>query len=586
MKRMVAFRSIPCDAELQELMHQIDIMVNKKKLEWEKKMQGLEARMTIRDQELASAQSKLDQKGQEVGLLRQKLDSLQKSKYEMAQNYDAQLQALKTQFAKLTQSYEKLQLHQLKQNKTHSMEKCTENQEAPFQMNCLNQKLEKQAQNCKIQIHCQKLKQNDGDTCSQSRNEQLGVQNGAFTEPADRNKFFMEKLESTVSEIANTEAKLIEVRNELQSREDLLNMVELECQQLRKEVAKIEEYKNKEENQVKLQSAYAQCIKDLEIKKTQILILEKQQDNLQKELNKIMGRLSREEQSHRSEVKRLRMENSSLTEELHQKEITIATIVENAAVLEKQTMDLSKKEHNTCLDPADMLECKNGRLHKELLKLPRDPDMPSLVNAIAYFGTNHAKQASLKMLAKEENLIRKEKDRSHQSCLVEDSCVVFILSPAFDTNYLQPVQNSSQSAIYEHLGCCQMHVPGWQGLQDIITLESNGTSPPERSSRDREPVADGRSPSPLEVLPPFYSTSFPERNKPDVLLNQVFIMEERQMASPETLFQATAAEKFLQEEERRAKDFEQILNSHIEDLQRQSANTVKNYATLKQTHHR
>ncbi|XP_039194063.1 deuterosome assembly protein 1 isoform X4 [Crotalus tigris] len=392
-------RSVPGDAELQELMHQIDIMVNKKKLEWEKKLQGLEARMTIRDQELANAQSKLDQKGQEVGLLRQKLDSLQKSKYEMAQNYDAQLQALKTQFAKLTQSYEKLQLHQLKQNKTRNMEKCTENQEAPFQMNSLNQKLEefrakssewdkqetlyqnhlvsldaqrkllsekcnlfqKQAQNCKIQIHCQKLTQNDGDTSSQYRNEPLGVQNGAFTEPADRNKFFMEKLESTVSEIAvsrnklqeenlklqqevkmyqrkcqNTEARLIEVRNELQSREDLLNMVELECQQLRKEVAKIEEYKNKEENQVKLQSAYAQCIKDLEIKKTQILILEKQQDNLQKELNEIKDQRSREEQSHCSEVERLRMENSSLTEELHQKEITIATIMKNAAVLEKQ----------------------------------------------------------------------------------------------------------------------------------------------------------------------------------------------------------------------------------------------------------
>ncbi|XP_013921107.1 PREDICTED: deuterosome protein 1-like [Thamnophis sirtalis] len=363
-------RSIPCDAELQQLMHQIDIMVNKKKLEWEKKMQGLEARMTIRNEELASAQSKLDQKGQEVGLLRQKLDSLQKSKYEMAQNYDAQLQALKIQFAKLTQSYEKLQLHQLKQNKTHSVEKCTENQEAPFPMNSLNQKLEQQAQNCKIQIHCQKLKQNDGDPCSQYRNEQLGLQNGAFTEPADRNKFFMEKLESTVSEIAvsrnklqeenlklqqevkmyqrkcqNTEVRLLEVRNELQSREDLLNMVELECQQLRKEVAKIEEYKNKEENQVKLQSAYAQCIKDLEIKKTQILILERQQDNLQKELNEISVQLSREAQAHRSEVERLRMENSSLTEELHQKEITIATIVENAAVLEKQVQtELEIKE--------------------------------------------------------------------------------------------------------------------------------------------------------------------------------------------------------------------------------------------------
>ncbi|XP_032076217.1 deuterosome assembly protein 1 isoform X3 [Thamnophis elegans] len=570
-------RSIPCDAELQQLMHQIDIMVNKKKLEWEKKMQGLEARMTIRNEELASAQSKLDQKGQEVGLLRQKLDSLQKSKYEMAQNYDAQLQALKIQFAKLTQSYEKLQLHQLKQNKTHSVEKCTENQEAPFPMNSLNQKLEQQAQNCKIQIHCQKLKQNDGGPCSQYRNEQLGLQNGAFTEPADRNKFFMEKLESTVSEIAvsrnklqeenlklqkevkmyqrkcqNTEVRLLEVRNELQSREDLLNMVELECQQLRKEVAKIEEYKNKEENQVKLQSAYAQCIKDLEIKKTQILILERQQDNLQKELNEISAQLSREAQAHRSEVERLRMENSSLTEELHQKEITIATIVGNAAVLEKQTMDLSTKEHRTCFDPAGMLECKNGRLRKELLKLPRDPDMPSLANAFAYFGTNHAKPASLKMPAKEE----------------------------------KPVQDSIQSAIYEHLGCCQTHVPDWHGLRDRITLESNGPSLPEISSREREPVADGRSPSPLEVLPPYCSTSFPHRNKSDVLLNQVYIMEERQMPSRESLFPAAAAEKFRQEEERRAQDFEQILNSHIEELRRQSANTLKHHATLKHIHRR
>lgn len=47
-------------------MHQIDIMVNRKKVEWERKMKALEAKMDIQDQELASAQSKLDQKGQEV----------------------------------------------------------------------------------------------------------------------------------------------------------------------------------------------------------------------------------------------------------------------------------------------------------------------------------------------------------------------------------------------------------------------------------------------------------------------------------------------------------------------------------------
>lgn len=59
-------RASPCDTQLQELLHQIDITVNSKKVEWERKMKALEAKMDIQDQELARAQSKLDQKGQEV----------------------------------------------------------------------------------------------------------------------------------------------------------------------------------------------------------------------------------------------------------------------------------------------------------------------------------------------------------------------------------------------------------------------------------------------------------------------------------------------------------------------------------------
>lgn len=41
------------------------------------------------------------------------------------------------------------------------------------------------------------------------------------------------------------------MKKELQTCNGLVKMFELECQQLRKEVAKLEAYKNKEENQVK-----------------------------------------------------------------------------------------------------------------------------------------------------------------------------------------------------------------------------------------------------------------------------------------------------------------------------------------------
>lgn len=47
-------------------MEQIDIMVSNKKMDWERKMRALETRLDLRDQELANAQTCLDQKGQEV----------------------------------------------------------------------------------------------------------------------------------------------------------------------------------------------------------------------------------------------------------------------------------------------------------------------------------------------------------------------------------------------------------------------------------------------------------------------------------------------------------------------------------------
>ncbi|XP_073898306.1 deuterosome assembly protein 1-like isoform X3 [Castor canadensis] len=122
-------------------MEQIDIMVSNKKLDWERKMRALETRLDLRDQELANAQTCLDQKGQEVGLLRQKLDSLEKCNLAMTQNYEGQLQALKAQFSKLTSNFEKLRLHQMKQDKAHRKE-FPHREDMPFELSNLSQKLE------------------------------------------------------------------------------------------------------------------------------------------------------------------------------------------------------------------------------------------------------------------------------------------------------------------------------------------------------------------------------------------------------------------------------------------------------------
>lgn len=58
-----------CEAELQELMKQIDIMVAHKKSEWECQIQTLESRLVDREQEVSTLRNALDDKRKEVAYL-------------------------------------------------------------------------------------------------------------------------------------------------------------------------------------------------------------------------------------------------------------------------------------------------------------------------------------------------------------------------------------------------------------------------------------------------------------------------------------------------------------------------------------
>lgn len=57
-----------CEAELQELMKQIDIMVAHKKAEWDTQTQALESCLELRDQELSSLKNAAQEKRKEVSL--------------------------------------------------------------------------------------------------------------------------------------------------------------------------------------------------------------------------------------------------------------------------------------------------------------------------------------------------------------------------------------------------------------------------------------------------------------------------------------------------------------------------------------
>ncbi|NXS53461.1 DEUP1 protein, partial [Brachypteracias leptosomus] len=141
------------------------------------------------------------------------------------------------------------------------------------------------------------------------------------------------------------EAGFSEMRNELQSWDAFWRRIQLECQQLHTQLLKIREYKDIQEIQIKHGSSCVQLTEQLENKNNDLLLLAQSQEHQQEELNKIRNSVYREQQSHCSEQERMKTEISDLTEELHQKEITIATIMEKASLLERQLkMELEIKD--------------------------------------------------------------------------------------------------------------------------------------------------------------------------------------------------------------------------------------------------
>ncbi|XP_059958834.1 deuterosome assembly protein 1 isoform X2 [Mesoplodon densirostris] len=484
----------PCEAELQELMKQIDIMVNNKKLDWERKIQALETRLDLRDQELANAQICLEQKGQE--------------------------------FSKLTNSFEKLRLHQMEQNKFRQKEVPRVKEEIPFELSNLNQKLEKQEQSYQTPLNSKK----QGIEDSSSEIPWIWEPDTSC-ETNERDDFVIEKLKSAVSEIELSrnklqyenqkllqelkmyqrqcqamEAELSEVKSELQSRDDLLRIIEMERLQLHRELLKVGECQSAPEDKKRLESSYSPSIKETEKQWKELFAVTPDQPNHEKELNKIRSQLYQEEEYHSSEQERMRNEISDLTEELHQKEITIATIMKKAAFLKRQL----KLE----------LEIKEKMLAKQQISGIAD------IKSMDFTNSEHARHTSI-------NILEYENER---------------------------LQNDF----------AELHASGKSAWANQNTYEETG-----RFSHDREP---NKSATPS--LPPLtFQTK--EMTSPLVSDDEVFPMSPPDIAFPGSL----AAQHFLLEEEKREKELEKLLNAHIDELQRETEFTLNKYTKLKQNRH-
>ncbi|XP_033894347.2 centrosomal protein of 63 kDa isoform X2 [Acipenser ruthenus] len=390
-----------CQAELQELMRQIDIMVAHKRSEWEAQSQAVQARLQVREEELHTALDLLEHRHKEVGMLRHQVEEMQEVKQEVVSKYEEQLQRVKEELARLKRSYEKLQRRQLKE----AREGARSREEDQSEVSRLNRKLEEfrvksldweqqrvQYQKQAAQLEAQRktlaeqyqLIQEHSELASLSEVqslrsrleraqdtarfreleiERLGLVQG---EPGHCNPGVLREEKAELKSTLLTQdwvvrgsgaqqqqqglcSELARLREALQDKEQLIRSLQSSVSQqggvqLERALVQNQTSHSKESSLQaevgRLQDSLekTRCVElstELSQRQQELRQGEEERSHRQGELKKSEA-LQRAEQTHRGEVEGMKREITQLTTELHQRDITIATLSSSASHLERQ----------------------------------------------------------------------------------------------------------------------------------------------------------------------------------------------------------------------------------------------------------
>ncbi|XP_068548957.1 centrosomal protein of 63 kDa isoform X2 [Anas acuta] len=465
-----------CEAELQELMKQIDIMVAHKKSEWEGQTQALESCLSVREQELSSARAALEEKYKEVGMLRQQLEDMETAKQDLVREYEQQLKKFQEELARLRRSYEKLQKKQMRE----AREECNKRQgDDQFEMRRLTRKLEefrqksldwekqrlryqqqvasleaqrkalaeqseliqtqlanrKQilesvelASRSEIQHLTSKLERaNDAICANELEVERLNMRVDDLTE---NNRMILEDQQRVQEELVQSKKMLevlqdekMELRATLQSQEDFIDSSKLHQEQLQKELARVTETLHTKELLIRaleerlqekqlsspglelehvllqldvaqkkeqhlqsevthlensLVSSNARCVQlseELAENIKELQSMEEHHTESKAEIKKLKEQLCQADQTHRSELEGMKKEISRLTQELHQRDITIASANGSTSDLEQQLRTEIERaerkavEHRVILVQLETLRLENRHLSEMLEKI-------------------------------------------------------------------------------------------------------------------------------------------------------------------------------------------------------------------------
>ncbi|KAM6444012.1 centrosomal protein of 63 kDa isoform 5-T6 [Liasis olivaceus] len=555
-----------CEAELQELMKQIDIMVAHKKVEWETQTQALESCLEIREQELSSLKNASEEKRKEIERLCQRLEEMEQLNREMTIEYERQLTKVQDELARLKRSYEKLLKKQLKGTRQSSKSQ----EEDQSEIRIMTKKLEV-LHDEKMELKATLLSQEDFITNLQIYHEQLQKELFKLTETLRVKETLIRQLQK------NTGAKRnyydgAELEEDLRQQFDCAEMIHLEGS---------------------LGSPDEKCIQPSEeqTKLQELQLTEEQLCQAKAEIKKLKEELSHKEQSHSREVEGMRLEITQLTQELHQRDITVASSVGSTLNLEqKLKIEIEKEEqkaieHKAILSQLEALrqenhhlseklqkakntsfaefqesynkvlnkvERQNKQLQKELAETRASLEASSWVSQSKYDNVVQQLQHPVTEVKNAENRRMQELQCKHEEEMKA-------LQTKFDRT-VQHYEEEFQKAKYfpSRIFPVSSTAAGLPPLNRINSVESLPCEPLEKSD-----------------LLPCENTEF------SYMVSRECEKDFLPLSPLPTTNVDVIAEKFLEEEEERSHHILERLDAHIEELKKESERTVQQFTYQK-----